>query len=319
MPRLSIIIPVLGDPIQLENTLVSVLENIPADTEVVVALNQPYDDPYNLKDEVQFVLAPPRSGLGGVLNAALDRCDGSIVHLLLAGAEVGPNWTESVLPLFDDPEVAIVAPLVVEKDDPDRIAAAGIDYAAGGSLRRLGARKSVSRGVGRLRPPLGADIVAGFYRRAALEAVGGFAPGVADELASLDVALRLKRAGFRCVFDPQCNVFVQPASLPQPSAFARGYGREKFFWRWAPSSGWKRSLLLHALTLSGACLSCLARPSNVMDVFGRFCASLSPWTHRQHWQSLQETPAAAVRGGVARPHFAARTEAACEAETPSMS
>ena len=51
MSRLSIVIPVLGSLDGLEDTLVSVLENRPADCQIVVVLNQPYDDPYDLKDE----------------------------------------------------------------------------------------------------------------------------------------------------------------------------------------------------------------------------------------------------------------------------
>ena len=62
MPRLSIVIPVLGNVEGLEDTLVSVLENRPVDCQIVVVLNRPYDDPYDLKDEVCFVEAPPGAG-----------------------------------------------------------------------------------------------------------------------------------------------------------------------------------------------------------------------------------------------------------------
>ena len=57
MPRLSIVIPVLGDSQQLDDTLVSVLENRPANCEILVVHNEPYHDPYHLSDEVQFVEA----------------------------------------------------------------------------------------------------------------------------------------------------------------------------------------------------------------------------------------------------------------------
>ena len=66
MPRLSIVIPVLGDPQQLDDTLLSVLENRPANCEILVVHNQPYHDPYNLSDEVRFVEAergPARSNV----------------------------------------------------------------------------------------------------------------------------------------------------------------------------------------------------------------------------------------------------------------
>jgi hypothetical protein len=46
VPRLSIIIPVLGSSTRLESTLVSVLENRPPDCEILVLLGAPYDDPF---------------------------------------------------------------------------------------------------------------------------------------------------------------------------------------------------------------------------------------------------------------------------------
>ena len=64
MPRLSIVIPVLGNLDRLEDTLVSVLANRPADCQVVVVLDQPYADPYDLKDEVQFIELPGQGRLG---------------------------------------------------------------------------------------------------------------------------------------------------------------------------------------------------------------------------------------------------------------
>ena len=57
MPRLSIVIPVLGDPQQLDDTLLSVLENRPARCEIVVVHNRPYHDPYHLCEEVRFIQA----------------------------------------------------------------------------------------------------------------------------------------------------------------------------------------------------------------------------------------------------------------------
>ena len=58
MQRLSIIVPLMGDLKRFEDTLVSVLENQPEQSEVVVVLNGPYDDPYDLRSEVKFVEAP---------------------------------------------------------------------------------------------------------------------------------------------------------------------------------------------------------------------------------------------------------------------
>ena len=71
MPRLSIIIPVLGNLELLEDTLVSVLENRPDSCEIIVVLDEVYEDPYELKDEIRFDRAPPGAGLVAGANLAI--------------------------------------------------------------------------------------------------------------------------------------------------------------------------------------------------------------------------------------------------------
>ena len=61
MFSLSIIVPFTGQTESFETTLASVLQNRPARAEVIVAHAGRYDDPWGLKDEVQFVVAPRRS------------------------------------------------------------------------------------------------------------------------------------------------------------------------------------------------------------------------------------------------------------------
>src|SRR5512135_581399 len=104
--RLSVVIPVLGRLHKLEDTLVSVLENRPAGSEIVVVLNEPYEDPYDLTGEVNFIKAPARAGLADCLNRGIAASHGQIIHTLGCGVEVAPGWTDSILPHFDRLEVA---------------------------------------------------------------------------------------------------------------------------------------------------------------------------------------------------------------------
>ena len=66
-PRLSIVIPA-ADASALEDTLVSVLENRPADSEIIAALTVPYADPWNISEEVRFVQAPVGTSLAACAN-----------------------------------------------------------------------------------------------------------------------------------------------------------------------------------------------------------------------------------------------------------
>ncbi len=71
MPKLSIIVPVLGQIEPLEHSLVSLLAHRPRSSEVLVVLNSPYDDPYSLTDEVRFIAAAPGAGWVESVNTGL--------------------------------------------------------------------------------------------------------------------------------------------------------------------------------------------------------------------------------------------------------
>src|SRR5438034_11152759 len=86
VPRLPIIIPCLGGAAELDGTLVSVLQNRPADCEVLVAHTEPYDDPYSLRSEVSFFHTPAAS-LVELLNAALEATTGEVIHIVGCGLE----------------------------------------------------------------------------------------------------------------------------------------------------------------------------------------------------------------------------------------
>ncbi len=112
MPRLSIIVPVLGCASRLETTLVSVLEHRPDDCEVLVVLDTPYEDPYELAGEVQFIESPGAVGFAASVNAGIQASCADFVHVLAAGVEVCEGWADFALPHFRDPRVSAVSPIV---------------------------------------------------------------------------------------------------------------------------------------------------------------------------------------------------------------
>ena len=70
MPTLSIIIPASGSESRWERTLVSVLQNRPEDTEILVVVPGRYNDPYQLREEVRFVEVGRRASLVAYLRAS---------------------------------------------------------------------------------------------------------------------------------------------------------------------------------------------------------------------------------------------------------
>ena len=93
VPRLSIIVPIGRDLAAFERTLVSVLENQPADSEVLVSHDGSYEDPYQLSDEVRFVVTDT-AALVNQVAAGVVEARGRFVHVLADGICATSGWTD---------------------------------------------------------------------------------------------------------------------------------------------------------------------------------------------------------------------------------
>lgn len=270
MPRLSIVIPALGAWEQLEATLVAVLANRPADAEIVVALHDGYDDPYALEGEVRFVRLPPNATLVDAWNEAFAVCQAPVVHLLACGAVVSENWCDAALRDFDDPRVAAVAPLVTSTDE-QFILTAGWHYSMGGVASHFAAGESATS----LAEPddrwIGPHGAAAFYRRSAL-APAAFDVSLGDVLAPVDLALRLRAAGYQSMVEPRCRVAL--AGLPGGSRFS-ALQAEQLFWRHAACDGWWQPAIAHVGAVAIEFGRALPHPGCLWQLAQRFAGLVS--------------------------------------------
>jgi GT2 family glycosyltransferase len=283
--RLSIVIPVLGDQKPLDDTLVSVLENRPANCELLVVHNQSYSDPYDLAGEVQFLEAPRGAGFVECVNLGVAACRAPVVHVLACGVEVRAGWANAALRHFRDPEVASVAPLIVRCDDDRAVISAGLGYRAEGVAWRLGQGRTPDQIAEEPEDLCGPDALAAFYRRSAIEAVGLFSPSAVDMLAAADMAMSLRRAGFRCIVEPKSLGQVDPAAVRRRPGFRHGRHSERLFWRWASAHGRVQSVAAHAALLAGECVIGLWRPSMLMQLAGRAFGALGAAIGRNQCRS----------------------------------
>ena len=301
MPRLSIIIPVVGDPQQMDDVLVSVLENRPANCEILVVHNRPYHDPYNLSEEVRFVEAGHAAGTVDCWNLGLAASRSPVVHLLGCGVEVRPGWADVALRHFCDPAVAAVGSLLIDRKDHTKTLSAGWAYRAEGTAWRLGGSSEPNQVAAFERNFCAPDTLAAFYRVSAIEAVGRFAAWAGDALAGVDVGMALRQVGFRCVLEPQSR--AQIVALPTEPAFRRGRHAERLFWRWASTRGWAASLVGHAALLAGQCVIGLWRPSMVAHLVGRACGTVQAVFNPRRPKPVEPRPVERP-SVVAPPHFA---------------
>lgn len=282
MPSLSIVIPAITGVEVLETTLVSVLQNRPRDCEIVVVVNQPYADPYELKGEVRFIEAPAKARLVDCINVGLSDSKAPIVHVLAAGCEVEENWTQAANVHFRDPRVASVAPCVLDVTNRQRLIAAGVEYSCGGKrslCTRMPKNKDVRLGEG----VLAACSWAAFYRRSALARVGGgLCALVGDRFADVDLGLAFQQAGLRSVVAADSRVYASGEPLPPSSSFHAGLHAERLFWRNLPTRSVWKSLALHPFTAAAQTLLSLSTLGLPAHMAGRLIAACQIGQHRSH-------------------------------------
>ncbi|MBX9792157.1 MAG: glycosyltransferase [Pirellulales bacterium] len=281
MPKLSIIIPVLGRIEALEQSLVSLLAIRPRSSEVLVVLNSPYADPYALTDEVRFISTAQGAGWVESVNVGLREATSPVVHIVSPGVEVADDWVWPALRYFSDRRIAAVSPVAVAAADPARVLALGVGY------RSEGGRALVAGGSVAEHSERGAVVGcwptawAGFYRRdVLLDLAGGFDAAVGDDLADIDLALRLEAAGFDSVCEPLCHVTIPDVTTPTMS-FRSGRSAERLYWRHRGAVGPSSSVARHMVLVARDALTCLIKPRAAAAMTGRITATLERGTYRR--------------------------------------
>ena len=303
MSRLSIVIPLLGDSRQLDETLLSVLESRPDNCEILVVHNEPYHDPYNLSDEVRFVEAERGTGMVECVNRGIAASRSPVIHVLTCGVEVCPGWTDAAMRHFGNPDIAAVGAVVLDRDDRRKIVSAGWAYRVEGTAYRLGRQDEPDDVTASQQDLCGPDTLAAFYRTSAIQSVGGFSAWAGATLAAIDLSLALRQAGFRCVLEPQCLAYAGAAAIGAEPAFRRGRHAERLFWRWASSRGWLPSLVGHVALLAGQCVIGLGRPSMLVQFAGRICGMFQAMFAQRRPRPAEPAPVEKP-SVVAAPHFA---------------
>jgi hypothetical protein len=288
VPRLAIVIPAVGTAESLEATLLTVLENRPRDCEIIAVTSFDYADPYKLGDEVRFVAAGAGADLVGCAGAAIALVRSAVIHVLAAGCEVGEHWAEPALEHFADLSVGAVAPLVMQSERRKQVLAAGIEYRAGGA-RRVRVKKLARITAAGPTAVFGVCGQAAFFRRSALEAVGGWTADVGPELADIELAWALRRAGYRTLLEPAACVYAKALPTAPLGAFRQGLYAERLFWRNAAEVGWLKALAAHAWLVGCDTLAHLPQPSVLLRLAGRACAAADFRQYARHAQYRAET------------------------------
>lgn len=232
MIRLSIVVPAYRNQQTLDQTLLSLLENRPAECEVIVACADGYVDPYGLDDEVRFVRTAARGGWPALANRGLAAGQGDVVHLLEPGVLVEEGWTEPAVEVLRfEQEVSAVSPLVFTAADANSASpVTGVRLDPSG--RRVEVEYANKGTTLRNFEVLGPSRRAGFYRRSALLAVGGWDPRMGELHADIDLGCALAACGGVCKVVPSCQVKTRGEDRVDSNGFADGVNAQRLMRRY---------------------------------------------------------------------------------------
>ncbi len=255
---LSIIIPTHRRADLLRACLHAVVRHAPADREIIVVDDaSPAGTCSRVAEQfagVQILRLARQSGFARTANTGIRASHGTIVELLNDDTEVQPGWADAALRAFADPAVGAVAPLVLAWPDGKVIDSAGDRYFVGGVAGKRGHGEPLTDAFLQPCPVFGASASSGFYRRSALDRVGLFPESFGSYFEDVDLAFRLRRAGYQALYEPASRVLHH---------ISASYGRrgrrllerqscneERVFWRNLPIGALPCALPMHAAVLA---------------------------------------------------------------------
>jgi hypothetical protein len=229
----SIIIPMIGREQSFDDTLASVLRSQPSGSQIIVAHDGSYTDPYDLRREVTFVKSDSSSdNIAALLNAAIKVATCPLTAIVRPGIEAPENWSEPVFEAFKRPAVGSVAGPIVNANDSDRVLAGGVDVGPGMNRKLAGVRKRLGKRATQRLNPLGPTLWAGFYRTSVLQTVAPLCEQMDANYVDADLALAAGTLGMSCHWLPEVifetsdsNDIQKEARLPHGRSAQRAYRR----------------------------------------------------------------------------------------------
>jgi len=261
IPRLSIVIPIGRDIAAFESTLISVLENPVDGSEILVCHDGSYQDPFELGDEIRFVIADSENPLE-LISAGASQARGRFVHILSDGLRATTGWIDEALEEFEAYDCGAVTPVIRHQTDGTIVSAGWNDGVAGLCKSADQGQQVVKNSKSN---QSGAYLQGSFWRRELLRSL-------TDALTTTDLLEAsyafhhlADQAGWKCSLASDSELLYANDTLPwnEPS-MSRGM-RTQCVKNHFSQGGWSRSL-------SAALWSAIAsvtRPGQIAEAIGR--------------------------------------------------
>ena len=236
--KIQVVIPTLDGRERLLKTLAS-LEEQTAEAEVVVVDNASSDGTAEAvaaeHPAVRVVRNEHNLGFGAAVNGAALELDGDVLVLVNNDVVCEPRFLERIAAPFADPAVGSAAGVLLQADDPELVDSAGVelDTTLGSWDYFWNRPRSELAGAG---DPVGPCGGAAAYRLSAFRELGGFDEAFFAYWEDVELALRFREAGWRCVLASDAlalHEHGQTVGAASPAArrleaFGRGYVLAKY-------------------------------------------------------------------------------------------
>ncbi|HEY8103730.1 MAG TPA: glycosyltransferase family 2 protein [Gaiellaceae bacterium] len=185
--------------------------------------------------EVRVVRNERNLGFGAAVNRAALELDGDLLVLVNNDVVCEPDFVERITQPFADPAVGMVAGVLLQASAPGLVDSAGIDLDTTlGSWDHLWNRPVAE--LDGAADPIGPCGGAAAYRLAPFQELGGFDETLFAYWEDVDLALRFREAGWRCVLAADARALHehgQTVGAGSPGArrleaFGRGYVLAKY-------------------------------------------------------------------------------------------
>lgn len=232
----------------IRDCLRSVLAQTHRDFRTIVVDNASTDGSreivHNEFPEVELVALPENLHFARGTNAGMEAAlrDPGCTHVVTLNNDtrVDPEWLAELVRSAESPRVASVASKLLFMDHPDVINSAGILIAPDGNGVDRGWLQKDDGQFDATADVFGPSAGAALYRREALEAVGLFDADFVAYFEDLDLAWRLRLAGYEGRFAPRSIVYHKySASVGSKSAWKTYQGERNRIWNLVMNYPWR--------------------------------------------------------------------------------
>ena len=208
-PTVSVIIVNWNGRFWLEQCLPTLAEQTYTDFEVIVVDNGSEDDSVVWLREnwpkVRVLGLSSNSGFAAPNNRGIEASRGEWIATLNNDTLLDREWLQNLIAETGDPQVGMVASLVVFLDESDQVDAAGILVDKAGMAWNRGHGGPIDD-VSVPAEVFGPNGSAALYRREMLAEIGLFDEDFFAYYEDVDLAWRARRAGWRCRYTPAAVV-----------------------------------------------------------------------------------------------------------------